>query len=170
MASGKGARLTMKLEDSPIRKYLALMAKRGQDVRPYHKRLGTWMAYRSVKETFKKPGRPYKWKRLSKYTIAIRRWCADPDSKAPVHRAFTRKILVVTGGLKGSFTFVARPKRLDVGTTYENAVVHQFGKWVRAPKGWARPMVKVPKRQLIAIHPEDEQMAIKLAIRYLAKG
>ena len=170
MASGAGARLTMKLDEGRIRKYLALMEKRGMDLKPYWKRLGAYMAFKSVDKNFRQRGRPHKWKRLGKFTIAMRRWVADPESKASPHRAFSKKILEVTGDLRGSFTFRVRNKRLDVGTAHKNADVHQFGKWVAAPKSWERPMVKVPKRQLILIHGEDEDMAVKLAIRYLAKG
>ena len=169
MASGKGARLTVNLEDSEVRKYVKEMARRGKDVRPYFTRLGAWMAYRSVDKTFKKRGRPQRWKPLGPFTIAMRRWWATSPN-APHHRAFSTKILEVEGGLRGSFTFRARPKRLDVGTAYENADVHQFGKTVKAPRRWKRTTVKVPKRQLIAIHPEDEKKAVEFAIRYLDKG
>ena len=169
MASGQGARLTMKLDEGELRKHLALMAKRGKDVRPYFKRLGAWMAFRSVDKTFKKRGRP-KWKQLGDYTIAMRRWGAESPNAPSPRRAFTTKVLEVTGGLRGSFTFRARPKRLDVGTAYENADVHQFGKTVKAPRRWKRATVKVPKRELIAIHPEDEKKAIEFAIRSLDKG
>ena len=166
----EGVRLTMDLKDDLLRAYLKEMARKGKDVRRYFKRLGAWMAYRSVDKTFRKRGRP-KWEKLSDYTIAIRRWRADPKSKAPSPRpAFTKKVLEVSGDLRGSFTFTARPKRLDVGTAQKGADIHQFGKWVAAPKRWERTMVKVPKRQLIGIHPEDEKKAIEFAIRYLEKG
>ena len=160
----------MKLDEGNLRPYLKQMEKRGMDLRPYWKRLGAWMAFRSVATTFKQQGRP-KWDKLSDYTIAIRRWKADPKSKFKGTRpAFTKKILIVSGDLKKSFTFKARPKRLDVGTNYINADRHQFGYWAAAPKRWERPMCKIPKRQLIAIHPEDEEKAVTLAIRYLEKG
>ena len=128
MASGKGARLTMKLDDKELRGKLKEILREGGDVRPVFKKLGAWMAYRSVDKTFRKRGRP-KWEKLSDYTIAIRRWRADPKSKAPSPRpAFTKKILEVSGDLRGSFTFTARPKRLDVGTAQKGADIHQFGK------------------------------------------
>jgi len=169
MASGEGARLTMELDESAIRPYLKEMQRRGKDVRPYFKRLGAWMAYRSVDKTFKQRGRP-KWKKLGDYTLAMRHWRATSKNAPSPHYAETNKILEVTGGLRGSFTFIARPKRLDVGTAHKNADVHQTGKHVRAPRRWKRTAVWVPKRQLIGIHPEDEKMAVKFAIRYLEKG
>ena len=168
MSSGQGVRLTMKLDDAVLRPYLKEMARKGKDVRVYFKRLGAWMAYRSVDKTFKKRGRP-KWKQLGDFTIAMRHWWAESPNASP-HKAFSTKILEVTGGLRGSFTFRARPKRLDVGTAYKNADVHQFGKSVKAPRRWKRTKVDVPKRQLIGIHPEDEKKAIEFAIRYLEKG
>ena len=169
MASGEGARLTMKMDEGNLRQYLMEMEGRGMDLRVYWKRLGSYMAYKSVEKTFKKQGRP-KWDKLSDYTMALRDWRADPDSKASPKRAKTDKILEVTGGLRGSFTFRARPKRLDVGTAVPHAANHQFGKWVAAPARWERPMVKIPKRQLVGIHPEDEKVAIKFAVRDLEKG
>ena len=169
MASGAGARLTMKLDEGNLRPYLKQMEKRGMDLRPYWKRLGTWMAFRSVDKTFKQRGRPKKWKQCGPFTIAMRRWQAKSPKASP-HRAFTTKILEVTGALRGSFTFRARPKQLDVGTAHKSADVHQFGKTIRAPRRWKRTTVKVPKRQLIAIHPEDEKMAVTLAVRYLERG
>ena len=167
MATGKGARLTMKMDDAELRKHIKEILRKGGDVRPVFKKLGAWMAYRSVDKTFEKQGRP-KWDKLSDYTIAIRRWKADPDSKFKGKRpAFTRKILEVSGDLRGSFTFTARPKRLDVGTNYINADKHQFGYWAKAPKRWERPMCKIPKRQLIGIHPEDEDKAVEFALWHL---
>lgn len=168
MSSGKGAKLTMTIKDDLLRAYFKEMARKGKDVRVYFKRLGAWMAYRSVAKTFKQQGRP-KWKKLGPFTIAMRHWRAESPNASP-HRAFTDKILIVTGGLKGSFTFRARPKRLDVGTAYINSDVHQFGKSVKAPRRWKRTKVKIPKRQLIAIHPEDEKKAIEFAVRFLEKG
>ena len=168
MSSGKGARLTMKLDDKELRGKLAEIAKKGGDVRPVFKKLGAWMAFRSVATTFRKQGRP-KWKALSDYTMAMREWRSkSPNAPSPRY-AKTGKILVVTGGLKGSFTFVARPKRLDVGTAHENADAHQFGKSVPAPKRWKRARVRIPKRQLIGIHPEDEKKAVEFAEWHLKK-
>ena len=169
MASGKGARLTMKLDDDLLREYLKEMTRRGKDVRPYFKRLGVWMAFRSVDLTFRKRGRP-KWKKLSDYTLAMRDWRSKSPNAPSPHYAKTDKILEVTGGLRGSFTFTARPKRLDVGTAHKGADVHQFGLTIKAPRRWKRSKVDVPKRQLIGIHPQDEKKAIELAIRYLDKG
>ena len=168
MASGEGARLTMKLDEGQLRKHLAEMERRGKDVRPYFKRLGAYML-RSVDTTFKKRGRP-KWKELSDYTIALRKWRSKSPKVSP-RRAFTTKVLEYTGELRGSFTFQARPRRLDVGTAYKGSDVHQFGKTVKAPPRWTtRSTVKIPKRQLIAIFPQDEKTAIKFAVRYLEKG
>ena len=168
MASGKGARLTMKLDDDLLREYLKEMTRRGKDVRPYFKRLGVWMAFRSVDLTFRKRGRP-RWKPLGPFTIAMRHWGADsPNAPTPRH-AFTTKILEVTGALRGSFTFIARPKRLDVGTAQKGADVHQFGLTIKAPRRWKRNTVKVPKRQLIGIHPEDKKKAVEFAVWHLKK-
>ena len=168
MAAGEGVKLSMDITEDTLRPYLKEMMRRGMDLRPYWKRLGAWMAYRSVEKTFKVRGRP-KWEPLSDYTIAMRKWRAESPKASP-HHAFTRKILEVTGGLRGSFTFHVRPKELDVGTAHEGADAHQFGKWIKAPKRWERPMAKVPKRQLIGIHAEDEDKAVEFAIRYLEKG
>lgn len=169
MASGQGAKLSMDLKDDLVRAYVKEMARKGKDVRPYFKRLGTWMAYRSVDKTFKKRGRP-KWKALSGYTIAMRHWRAESPNAPSPRPAFSTKILEVSGDLRGSFTFRARPKRLDVGSPQKGADVHQFGLTIRAPRRWKRTKVDVPKRQLIGIHPEDKKKAIELAIRYLEKG
>lgn len=168
MASGKGARLTVKLDDTELRAHLKEILRRGGDVRPVFKKLGAWMAFRSVDETFRKRGRP-KWKRLGPFTIAMRHWGADsPNAPTPRH-AFTTKILEVTGDLRGSFTFIARPKRLDVGSPQKGADVHQFGLTIKAPRRWKRSSVKVPKRQLIGIHPADEKKAIEYALWHLKK-
>lgn len=164
----EGVRLSVKLDDSLLRPYLKEMARRGKDVRPYFKRLGAWMAFRSVATTFKQQGRP-KWKKLGDFTIAMRHWRAESPNASP-HRAFSTRILIDKGDLKKSFTFRARPKRLDVGTAHKNADVHQFGKSIKAPRWWKRTKVDVPKRQLIGIHPEDEKKAVEFAIRYLEKG
>ena len=115
-----------------------------------------------------KRGRP-KWAKLKPYTIAMRKWRATSPNAPSPRSAFSTKILEVTGTLRGSFTFTARPKRLDVGTAQKGADVHQFGKWVAAPKRWERTMVKVEKRQLIGIHPEDEKKAIEFAVWHLKK-
>jgi len=168
MASGKGARLTMKLDDAELRKHIKEILRKGGDVRPVFKKLGAWMAYRSVDKTFKKRGRP-KWKPIGPYNIAMRRWGAEsPNAPTPRH-AFTTKILEVTGALRGSFTFTARPKRLDVGTAHKGADVHQFGLTIKAPRRWKRNRVSVPKRQLIGIHPEDEKKAVEFAVWHLKK-
>ena len=167
MASGKGARLTMKLDDAELRKHIKEILRKGGDVRPVFKKLGAWMAFRSVDLTFRKRGRP-KWKALGPFTIAMRHWW-DESPNAPHHRAFTKKILEVSGDLRGSFTFTARPKRLDVGTARKGADVHQFGLTIKAPRRWKRGTVKVPKRQLIGIHPEDEKKAIEFAVWHLKK-
>ena len=168
MASGKGARLTMKLDDKEFRGKLKEILRKGGDVRPVFKKLGAWMAFRSVDKTFRKRGRP-KWKEISPYNVAMRRWGAEsPNAPTPRH-AFTTKILEITGALRGSFTFTARPKRLDVGTAQKGADVHQFGLTIKAPRRWKRGTVKVPKRQLIGIHPEDEKKAIEFAVWHLKK-
>lgn len=169
MATGKGVKLSMDMDDREVKKGLALILKRGKDLRPYWKRLGTWMAYRSVEKTFRKRGRP-KWDVLAPFTIAMRRWGATSKNAPSPRRAFTKKILEVTGGLRGSFTFRAVRKWLDVGTAYINAEAHQFGKWVKSPKGWERPMVKIPQRRLIAIYAEDKKKAVEFALRYVEKG
>ena len=168
MASGKGARLTMKLDDAELRAHIKEILRKGGDVRPVFKKLGAWMAYRSVDETFTKRGRP-KWAQLKPYTIAMRKWRAESPNAPSPRSAFTTKILEVTGDLRGSFTFVARPKRLDVGTAQKGADVHQFGLTIKAPRRWKRGTVKVPKRQLIGIHPEDEKKAIEFAVWHLKK-
>ena len=168
MAKGSGARLTMKLDDAELRKHIKEILRKGGDVRPVFKKLGAWMAYRSVDKTFKKRGRP-KWKQLSPYTLAMRKWRAESPNAPSPHYAKTGKILEVTGGLRGSFTFTARPKRLDVGTAQKGADVHQFGLTIKAPRRWKRDRAQVPKRQLIGIHPEDEKKAVEFALWHLKK-
>ena len=168
MASGKGARLTMKLDDKELRAKIKEILRKGGDVRPVFKKLGAWMAYRSVDKTFRKRGRP-KWKQLSGYTLAMRKWRSESPNAPSPHYAKTDKILEVTGALRGSFTFTARPKRLDVGTAQKGADVHQFGLTIKAPRRWKRSKVDVPKRQLIGIHPEDEKKAIEFAVWHLKK-
>lgn len=168
MASGKGARLTMNLDEEELRQYLKEMMRRGMDLRVYWKRLGAWMAYRSVDKTFRVRGRP-KWKKLGDYTIAMRRWRATSKNAPSPRPAFTRKILEVSGDLRDSFTFVARKKELVVGTNYPGSDVHQFGKTIKAPRRWKRATVEVKKRQLIGIHPEDEKKGEEFMVWHLKK-
>lgn len=168
MASGKGARLTMKLDDTELRAAFKNLYRKGGDVTPVFKKLGAYMAFRSVDKTFEKRGRP-KWDELSDFTLAMRDWRArSPNAPSP-RPAYSEKILEVTGDLRDSFTFKACPKRLDVGTAYKHADWHQFGHWAAAPKRWERPMVKIPKRVLIAIYPEDRKKAVEFAEWQLKK-
>ena len=168
MASGKGARLTMKLVDAELQKHIKEIRRKGGDVRPVWKKTGAWMAYRSVDKTFRMRGRP-RWKQLSDYTLAMRDWRSKSPNAPSPHYAKTDKILEVTGGLRGSFTFTARPKRLDVGTNYPGSDVHQEGLTIKAPRRWKRNTAKVPKRQLIGIHPEDEKKVEEFMVWHLKK-
>lgn len=170
MASGEGARLTMELDEGELRPYLKEMARRGKDLRPYFKRLGTHMAFRSIPKTFEQQGRSPKWKKLGDYTLAIRKWRATSPKVSP-HRVYHEQVLIQSRELMEHNTFVARPKRLDVGTVHAHGADHQFGRTVRAPRRWKTVThIKLKTRRWLGIWPEDEKIAVKFAIRYLDKG
>ena len=169
----KGAKLTVRLDDGEVRRYVAAMQRRGKDVKPYFKRLGAWMAFRSIPKTFRLQGRPAgRWRSvpLSPMTIALRRWRADPKSRARPHRAYHEKILIQSGDLMNKNTYRIRGQKLEVGTALRYGAHHQFGGWVAAPARWERPMVKIPKREWLGIWQEDERWAEQQAVRYLEKG
>ena len=163
MASG----VRMTFDDKDLTAALQEMLRRGENLRPYWKKLGLWMIT-SVNKTFKaKPrGRPTPWDELSEYTLAMRRWRAKKT-----RYAYNDKILEVTGNLRRNWETQVRPGSLVVGTAVPYAKIHQEGGTQPAPKRWkARKTVTIPKRVLISILPEDDRKALELAEAHLKKG
>jgi len=160
----------VKLDASKLREQLQAMLASGEDMRPFENRLGAWML-KSVDKNFRARGRPTKWKELAPYTLAMRRWRAEKFGRP----AYTEKILEVRGELRRNWEFRVRrvgkgQEQLEVGTPTPKADVHHEGKTVPAPERWkTRTSVKMPKRVLIAIHPEDWRQAGKFADEHLRK-
>ena len=158
-------RLSMKLDSDELQAAVKAMLARGDDLRPYHKKLGAWML-KSVDKNWRAQGRPKKWKELSDMTLAIRRWRADKYGSP----AYTEKILEIGGELRGhGWEYRARrvakgQESLEVGTPHPKADIHHEGKTVPAPKRWKlRKTVKIPKRTLIVIQREDWDAAKRFA-------
>ena len=152
-------RLSMKLDSDELQAAVRAMLARGDDLRPYHKKLGAWML-KSVDKNWRAQGRPKKWKKLSDMTWALRKWAGVTSTK----------ILQVTGELRGrGWEYRARrvakgQESLEIGTPHRKADIHHEGKTVPAPKRWKlRKTVKIPKRTLIVIQREDWDAAKRFA-------
>lgn len=167
--------VSAKWEDKKLQGQMAQMEREGRDTKPVLKQIGAMMV-RSPQLNWKAKGKRYQaggWDKLSPYTLAMRRWNAT--AKRGSGQAFTKKILEVKGDLRrdgwsSRVTGSGDTAKLEAGTNNPHAEKHHKGGWFAAPPGWARPMVKVPQRILIAIAPDDMKRAEDFADRHLKKA
>lgn len=139
----EGVNISMDFDDKEGQALLGGIIRRGSDPRPCYPKVVT-LLHRSTAETFRREGRPEKWKPLSKRTIAMRRkgkgsgtfqvYGAGGESLGSVSTSSV-KILQDTGRLMTSVTSKSAssivrssPHELEVGTNVPYSVTHQRGR------------------------------------------
>ena len=182
-------------KDKEVQRLLSEMLRKGRDLGPALKKIRA-MEYGSIKETFRRQGRPARWKGLAPLTIALRRKGKGKGSP---------RILQDTGQLFTSVTSphaahsVNRitPTMLVMGTRREGAVHHQRGRqphdetWqiekhsrgpymrsdgIKVKQHSVRAHSKVmhfgktPKREFLKWRPEDIEKVKKILVEELTEG
>lgn len=145
----QGGTIAIKFDSKAVQKMLAGMVKRGENIKPALKVMGSAVVS-SVQENFLQEGRPKKWKPLSQKTLSLRRAGA-------VH---ILRVKGMAGGLMGSIHYNTEPKRVLISASKDYAEMHQFG----------NSMLHVPARPYMMIQKEDlEEIKIMLA-EYVING
>jgi len=109
----------VKIDDSGLKRLLKRLTGRLRNLTPVTREIGE-IVLESIQRNFQVGGRPRRWRRLSRATIAqrkrIRRW--------PGKILFRQG---PAGGLMGSISYAPGPDRVTLSARKVYAAVHQFG-------------------------------------------
>jgi phage gpG-like protein len=128
---------------------LRQIARKGQNVQPAFAAWGEYLVNEHIPGQFAALGTPKRWARLSK---AYAEW---------KQRHFPgRPLLVLTGNMKGSFSWKAGPRSLQIKNTAKRKGkaywhYHQFG------------TSRMPARPVLQVRKEDRERLKEIALSYL---
>jgi phage virion morphogenesis protein len=134
------------------------------DLAPVFRQIGE-IVTRSVRENFREGGRPQKWTPLAIETLmgkagGMRAAYTKKGGRlrnSARKRILGNKILIDTGRLINSITYVVGPRDVEIGTNVEYAAVHQFGD------------KHIPARPFLMLQRQDETTISELVEKRIGR-
>jgi len=140
--------ITIEANDHGVSRLLTRIQNRTKSAKPAMSIIGS-IVRASVVRNFEKEGRPQKWRRHSKKTIALR----GVGAKILRDQGFA-------GGLLGSINYKAFNDRVIIGTNKNYAATHQFGDEKK----------RIPARPFLMVQDEDWPEIRAALNEYIMKG